>query len=374
MPSLHLGSHAEGPVPVAIIGIGCRLPGNVNNPEDLWELLCDGRNTWSPVPPDRFNEDAFHHPDPDHHGTTNHLGGHFITHQNVAAFDAAFFGISPIEAQAMDPQQRFLLETTYEAFENAGIAMDTIRGSDTAVYTAMFTRDYDRNILRDPSDMPKYHVTGSGEAIIANRISYTFDFRGPSIALDTGCSGSLVALHQACQSLRTGESSIAIASGVNLILNPDHMFGMSNLQLVSTLLRFLRIYIELTCDSMLSDTGRSYSFDTRGSGYGRGEGVVSVVLKRLDDALQSGDHIRAIIRNTGVNQDGKTNGITMPSLQAQKSLQKSIYGSSSIHPHQVQFVEAHGTGTLAGMTLFTSILQTGCRSVIDKSNIICHLL
>ena len=223
---------SQNPVPIAIVGIGCRLPAGVTNTTELWKLLVEGRNVWSAVPADRYNEAAFYHPNPDNKGTTNHRGGHFIS-QDVAAFDAGFFNISPIEAQAMDPQQRLLLETSYEAFENAGIPIEKVRGSNTAVYTAMFTRDYDRNIYKDPSDVPKYHVTGSGEAIVSNRISYAFDLKGPSMTLDTGCSGSMVALHQACQSLRTGESSMALASGVNLILNPDHMFGMSNLQFVT---------------------------------------------------------------------------------------------------------------------------------------------
>lgn len=179
--------------PIAIVGIGCRLPGNVQNTDDLWQLLIEGRNAWSPVPAERFNEDAFHHPNPDNNGTTNHRGGHFIG-QDVAVFDASFFGISPIEASAMDPQQRLLLETTYEAFENAGIPIEKARGSQTAVYTATFTHDYDRNLYRDPLDIPKYHTTGTGDAIVANRVSYTFDFKGPSMSLDTGCSGSMVAL------------------------------------------------------------------------------------------------------------------------------------------------------------------------------------
>lgn len=221
----------QSPIPIAIIGIGCRLPGDVTDTEKLWELLVEGRNAWSAVPAERYNEAAFYHPNPDNDGTTNHRGGHFMS-QDIAAFDAAFFNISPVEAQAMDPQQRLLLETTYEAFENAGIAVEKARGSDTAVYAAIFTRDYEGNITKDPSDIPKYHVTGTGGAILSNRISYTFDLKGPSMTLDTGCSGSMVALHQACQSLRTGESTMALAAGVNLILNPDIMSGMSNLQSV----------------------------------------------------------------------------------------------------------------------------------------------
>lgn len=215
-------------VPIAIIGIGCRFPGNVTDTESLWRLLAEGKSAWSPAPADRYNADTFYHPKSDNNGTTNHKGGHFLA-ENVAAFDAAFFGISPLEAQAMDPQQRLLLEVSYEAFENAGVPIDDVRGSDTAVYAAVFTKDYDRNLYRDTSDIPKYHTTGTGEAIISNRISYTFNLNGPSMTIDTGCSGSMVALHQACQSIRTRESSMALACGVNLILNPDHMIGMSNL-------------------------------------------------------------------------------------------------------------------------------------------------
>lgn len=219
----------QPPTPIAVIGIGCRLPGGVTNTETLWELLAAGKNTWSPVPARRFNEAAFYHPNPDNNGTNNHRGGHFLE-QDVAAFDAAFFGVSPAEAKALDPQQRLLLEVTYEAFENAGLSLEQIRGSDTAVYAALFTRDYDRNLFKDPLTLPKYQTTGTGDAIISNRISYTFDLRGPSMTLDTGCSGSIVALHQACQSLRVGETSMAVAAGVNLILSPDQMIGMSNLQ------------------------------------------------------------------------------------------------------------------------------------------------
>lgn len=265
--------------------------------------------------------------------------------QNIAAFDAEFFGISPIEAKAMDPQQRILLETSYEAFESSGILLENLRGSKTAVYVAMFTRDYDRNIYRDTSDIPKYHTTGCGEAIVSNRISYIFDLKGPSMTLDTGCSGSMVALHQACQSLRIGESNMALAGGVNLILNPDQMIGMSNLQSVRTL---LSMFPQLTKISMLNDQGKSYPFDARGAGYGRGEGIASIILKRLDDALHSKDPIRAIICNTAINQDGKTFGITQPSVQAQESLERSVFGEAYIDPLDIGYVEAHGTGTTAG--------------------------
>ena len=320
----------SSPIPIAIVGIGCRLPGNICDTESLWSVLASAKNTWSSVPPERFNEAAFYHPNPANDGTTNHRGGHFLSQKNdIAAFDAGFFGMSAAEAQATDPQQRLLLETTYEAFENAGIPMKQIRGSDTAVFTAMFTRDYDRIVYKDPSEIPKYQTTGCGEAILSNRISYFFHLHGPSVTLDTGCSGSLVALHQACQSLRTKESTTALACGVNLILSPDQMIGMSNLY-------------------MLNDNGRSYPFDARGSGYGRGEGVTVLVLKRLDDALSAGDNIRGIIRNTAVNHDGNTNGITFPSHKAQEALHRNAYSLAGLDPGTVQYIEAHGTGTVAG--------------------------
>lgn len=217
--------------PIAVVGMGFRFPGGATDPEKLWTLLAEGRSCWTSVPKDRFNEAAFYHPNADASGTHNHRGGQFLT-QDLAAFDAGFFQISPAEAHGMDPQQRILLETTYDAFENSGATLESVRGSNTAVYVAKFSSDYDRNIYKDTDDIPKYHTTGTGEAILANRISYIFDLKGPSITLDTGCSGSLVALHYACQSLRTGEVNMAIAGGVNLIMSPDHMIGMTNLQYV----------------------------------------------------------------------------------------------------------------------------------------------
>ncbi|KAI4264768.1 MAG: hypothetical protein L6R42_000140 [Xanthoria sp. 1 TBL-2021] len=216
------------PTPVAIVGIGIRLPGNVTDPDGFWSLLTEGRHCWTSVPTDRYNESAYLHPKADAPATHNHCGGNFLS-QDIAAFDAAFFQIPPAEAQAMDPQQRILLETTYDALQSSGSTLESVRGSNTAVYIATFSSDYDRNIQKDTDDIPKYHTTGTGEAIAANRLSYAFDLKGPSVALDTGCSGSLVAVHYACQSLITGEVEAAIAGGVNLILNPDRMIGMANL-------------------------------------------------------------------------------------------------------------------------------------------------
>ncbi|CRG92715.1 Lovastatin nonaketide synthase [Talaromyces islandicus] len=319
----------RNPIPLAIVGIGCRLPGDATSPEKLWDMLANGKSAWSKVPADRWNEEAFLHPDPDDtNGTHNHAGGHFLK-QDIGAFDASFFNVLPQEAAAMDPQQRLLLETTYEALESAGIRQEDIQKSNTAVYMAMFTRDYDRNVYKDMMSIPKYHVTGTGDAILANRISHLFDLNGPSATMDTGCSGGMTAISHACQALRSGQSDMALAGAANLILSPDHMISMSNLH-------------------MLNADGRSYSFDSRGAGYGRGEGIATLVIKRLDDAIRDNDPIRAVLLDAAVNQDGHTAGITLPSGAAQKSLERRVWENLNIHTQDVGYVEAHGTGTLAG--------------------------
>ncbi|KAF2797221.1 hypothetical protein K505DRAFT_399134 [Melanomma pulvis-pyrius CBS 109.77] len=314
--------------PIAIIGIGCRFPGGANSPSKLWELLKSGRDAWTPVPPSRWNEDAFHHPDPEIQGMHNHRGGHFIDH-DLAAFDAGFFGMAPAECEAMDPQHRIQLEVACEALENAGLPLENLEGSDTAVHVATFSNDYNFIQHKDVNDIPKYTSTGVGTAIAANRISYLLDLRGPSITVDTGCSGSIVAIHNACQSLRSRECSLALAGGVNLLISPDLMLTMS----------LMRCW---------NDDGKCHSFDDRGFGYGRGEGAAMIVLKRLDDAIRDGDHIRAVIRNTGVNSDGKTNGIMVPKSAAQKDLIEKVYRGVNLDPKDTGVVEAHATGTAVG--------------------------
>ncbi len=315
---------------IAILGAGCRLPGGIDSPSGLWEVLKSGTNTWSHVPEHRFTETSFIHPDGnDPNGSHNHHGGHFLK-QDIREFDNEFFNISAQEAAAMDPQQRLLLETVYEALEDAGQSQDKIHGSNTSVHVAMFTRDYDRNDFKDTLNIPRHHLVGSGEAILANRISFAFDLRGPSMTLDTGCSGGLVALHQACQALKLGECDMAIVGSVNLILSPDHQIGMSNLH-------------------MTNSEGRCYPFDSRGSGYGRGEGFTAVVLKRLDKAVAARDPIQAVILGSSVNQDGRTTGgITHPSATAQADLQRRLYRRLDLDPLSISYVEAHGTGTVAG--------------------------
>jgi acyl transferase domain-containing protein len=213
---------------IAIVGVACRFPGGANDPEAYWDLLAEGRSAWSEVPESRFNWEAFYHPSPGEASipATNHRGGHFLD-VDISKFDAGFFGISPQEAAVLDPQHRLQLETAYEAIENAGIPLEILKGSKTGVYMATLFRDWDRMMWKDPSDISPYHVTGTGEALLSNRISYTFDLRGPSFTVDTGCSGSVVALHQACLSLRAGETSTALVGGTNVILSPDQMIPMS---------------------------------------------------------------------------------------------------------------------------------------------------
>ena len=219
-------------IPIAIIGMSCRLPAGVNDPAAFWSMLSEGRSGWSEVPSDRYNEKSFRQQPNRSQGTISHNGAHFLD-QDIRAFDASFFGISPSEASSMDPQHRIQLECTYEAVEDAGIRFQDLKGSNTAVYMATFSRDYDRMMFKDTNNITMYHLTGVGEAILSNRISYTFDLKGPSMTLDTGCSGGLVALHQACQSLKTAEANTALVGGVNLILSPDAMIPMSKSKSVS---------------------------------------------------------------------------------------------------------------------------------------------
>ena len=273
---------------------------------------------------------AFYHPNADDpNGTSNHPGGHFIA-GDVRDFDHAFFQFSKSQAAAIDPQQRLLMELAYEALESGGIPRESVAGTATSVYTAIFPTDYNNHLYRDLQDLPTYYMTGVEMAIFSNRLSHVFDLRGPSMTLDTACSGGLVALHEACQSLRNRDSDASFVAASNLTLGPDHFIGLSNLH-------------------MLSSTGRCYPFDERGKGYGRGEGVVVLVLKRLDDAIWNRDPVRAVIRNTGIGQDGYTpQSITYPNGQAQADLARTTYARAGLRPEDVAFVEAHGTGTKAG--------------------------
>ncbi|KAJ2995920.1 hypothetical protein NUW58_g1137 [Xylaria curta] len=323
---------SSGPEPIAIVGSGCRFPGGSNSPSKLWELLKSPRDLSIKVPANRWNADAFYHPEATHHGTTNAMKSYFLE-EDVLQFDTGFFNIQPVESEVIDPQQRLLMETVYDSLCAAGLRMEKLRGSSTAVYVGMMCDDWYTIHSRDFENLPTYAATGSARSIVSNRISYFFDWHGPSMTIDTACSSSLVAVHHAVQALRSGEAEVAVASGTNLLLSPGMYISESNLR-------------------MLSPTGHCSMWDTAADGYARGEGVAAVVLKTLRQAIADGDPIECVIRETGVNQDGRTPGLTMPSNTAQAALIRDTYHRAGLDLHnpkdRPQFFQAHGTGTQAG--------------------------
>lgn len=312
--------------PIAIIGIGCRFPGNVHNPDSFWRLLRDGIDAITEVPANRWDVEKFYDPDPTKPNKTNTRWGGFL--EAIDCFDPQFFGIAPREAVTMDPQQRLLLEVTWEALEDAGQIPERLRGSQTGVFIGIGTHDYSIRLWQHPVNDP-YATTGTGNCIAANRISYVFDLKGPSMAIDTACSSSLVAVHLACQSLWCGESSMALAGGVNVLLLPTVTAGFSK-------------------GGFMSSVGRCKSFDASADGYVRSEGAGVVVLKPLSEAIKAGDPIYAVIRGSAVNQDGFSNGMAAPNPQAQAAVLREAYRRAGIAPAQVQYIEAHGTGTKLG--------------------------
>ncbi|PKY00558.1 hypothetical protein P168DRAFT_260046 [Aspergillus campestris IBT 28561] len=316
--------------PIAIIGFSCRFAGGASSPSKLWDLLRDPKDLSKPPPETRFNLEGFYHPYAEQHGNTNVHGAYFLD-EDPRCFDTVFFNISPKEAEAIDPQQRILLEMVYEAMEAAGLTLQGLQGSDTSVYAGLMIRDYMDVQARDPDYFSQYMVTGTSSALNANRISYFFDWHGPSLTVDTACSSSLVAVHQAVQGLRAGESRIACVTGSNLLLGPELFISASNMHMMSS---------------------RSKMWDTSADGYARGDGFATFMLKTLSNAIADGDHIEAIIRETGVNSDGRTKGITLPSPQAQAELIRDTYRRAGLDPSnpsdRCQYFEAHGTGTQAG--------------------------
>ncbi|KAJ5084947.1 hypothetical protein NUU61_009526 [Penicillium alfredii] len=326
------GDPASASEPIAIVGSSCRFPGDATTPSKLWELLREPRDVLTEIPESRFNTKAFYHPDGLHHGTTN-VRHSYLLSDDHRLFDAQFFGTKPVEANSIDPQQRLLLETVYEGLESAGIPMERLQGSNTGVYVGLMTNDYADLLGRDIQNFPTYFASGTARSILSNRISYFFDWHGPSMTIDTACSSSLIALHQAVQSLRCGETAVAVAAGTNLLLGPEQYVAESKLK-------------------MLSPTGRSRMWDKDANGYARGDGIAAVVLKPLSAALADGDHVECLIRETGTNQDGRTKGITMPNPVAQADLIRTTYAKAGLDlsnpTDRPQYFEAHGTGTPAG--------------------------
>lgn len=313
--------------PIAIVGIGCRFPG-ADGPESFWRLLTDGVDAISEVPPERWSLDEFYDSDPTVPGKMSTRWGGFLS--GIDRFDAAFFGISPREAAHVDPQQRLLLEVAWEAMEDAGVPPETVAGQKVGVFVGMASCDYGHEQLADVSGMSDgYAITGSALSIGANRLSYVFDFRGPSLTVDTACSSSLVAVYEACQSIHRGESLMALAGGVNLVLTPAVTIGFSKLQ-------------------AMAPDGRCRAFDAKAGGFVRGEGAGMVLVKPLAKAVADGDRIYAVIRGGAINQDGKTNGLTAPNGVSQEALLRDAMANAGVHSSEYHYVEAHGTGTMLG--------------------------
>ena len=322
---------------IAVVGLGLRYPGDIHGPEALWEFLTEGRSAVGQVPPWRW--EWFDNGSPEGGaalaGTTR--WGSFLS--DIDQFDAEFFEISPSEADNMDPQQRMLLEVTHEALEHAGIRPEALRHTQTGVFTGACLSEYGVMASMDLAQVGAYSGTGGALSIISNRVSYYFDLRGPSVTVDTACSSSLVAIHLACQSLRTGDSDLALAAGVNVLLSPAVTRSFDQVE-------------------AMSPTGRCHSFDARADGYVRGEGCGVAVLKRLADAERDGDRILAVVRGSAVNQDGRSNGLMAPNPAAQMAVLRAACSAAGVEPREIDYVEAHGTGTLLGDPIEARALGT----------------
>ncbi|MBK3554993.1 amino acid adenylation domain-containing protein [Streptomyces sp. MBT56] len=308
--------------PVAIVGMGARMPGGADSPGQLWDLLAEGRDAVAPYPATRLADVPGGFPD----GTPS---GGFL--DRVDGFDAEFFGVSPREAACLDPQQRLLLEVAWEALENAGTRPASLRGSRTGVYVGVTNNDYQQALLSqvDAEDLEAYALTGAASTFAAGRIAYWLGAHGPSLSVDTACSSSLVAVHLAVQALRCGEADVALAGGVNVLLAPEW-------------------YSVLGKAGMLAADAHCKTFDAAADGYVRSEGCGVVVLKRLSDARADGNRVLAVIRGTAVNQDGRSSGVTVPNAKAQRDVVRAALASAGLEPHDIDYVETHGTGTPLG--------------------------
>ncbi|ERG69383.1 polyketide synthase Pks13 [Segniliparus rugosus] len=312
---------------VAVVGVATRFPGGVNSPGEMWETLIEGRDATSERPADRWSEFTSEPRIAEMLDKIPTRGGYL---DDVKSFDTEFFSIAPTEAIMTDPQQRLALELVWEALEHARIPASELKGKDVGVYLGSSTNDYSFLVVADPSQAHPYAITGTATSIIANRVSYYYDFHGPSVSLDTACSSSLVAVHHAVKSLRAGESSVALAGGVNMLLTPIVHGGFGSLP------------------GALAPDGKIKAFSSDANGFNRSEGGGVLVLKRLADAKRDGDQILAVISGTAVNSDGRSNGLIAPNPIAQAGAIRAAYRDAGVPPKNVDYVEAHGTGTLLG--------------------------
>ena len=314
-------------VDIAIVGLSTRLPGDMNTPDETWQALLEGRDAITDLPEGRWSEFLEEPRLAERIAKARTRGGYL---KDIKGFDSEFFAVAKTEADNIDPQQRMALELTWEALEHARIPASSLRGRSVGVYVGVSNNDYAMMAVSDPTAAHPYAITGTATSIIANRVSYFYDFRGPSIAVDTACSSSLVAIHQAVQALRNGECDAAVAGGVNALITPAVTLGFDEI------------------GAVLAPDGRIKSFSSDADGYTRSEGAGMVVLKRVDDARRDGDQILAVIAGTAVNHDGRSNGLIAPNQDAQADVLRRAYKDAGIDPRTVDYIEAHGTGTVLG--------------------------